>query len=741
MNKKSFFALISIAAASAMFGESSYTLENITVSGEAGANGNGLIKKEFKEAASPRRYTKDAVNTLGKQTNINVFTVVDMEPSVSFSSADIFGSNESSYHDPVRIRGKNQSGPGGVLTVEGLPMNSNPGGGKTIYDLENFSSIDVYKGYVPVDKSIGFSNLIGKIDMTIDRPKNSLGGTLAQTLGSDAMSRTFVRVDSGKIGDVKAFASLSYMSGDKNKGEGDLKRANGSAGVVYTPNDALKAELFVVYNSDEHHNYYQLSYAEAKDLGSYFGKDFSTNRASSQYYDYNKQNFDDTALMANISYKLTPDSKIAFKPYFLQDKGDYWFASGANVVDWVIDHQLFGATLSYEKSFSNAINMKIGYWTHRQQPPGPPVSQKKYTVTPSGSLSFAGWAMLAKNNYHDFHSPYIEFSGDSGAWTYTAGARYLNFKLGALKSYTNGTGAATSQDYSAAVSNGVFDALSSVKDRYYNEVLPSFYVAYAASKDISIYFDYTRSYGYDVNLFPSYVSGRANFASKNISLQQLWDKQELELSDNFDIGVKYKNGGIVYNPNLFATKVKGKQASLYDSSVGVAYPSNNSDAMSYGAELSISGAASDNIDFLVSGSYNKYYYTDDMRTAVNTVVATKGNQIPDAPEYMAKAALTYKLGVWNFTPSVKYTDKRYGDVENKQSVPSYTVVDFDASYTKKNLFGAKEGVFRLMFTNLLNEKYISSVVTPDNALAASTSSTGYQTGAPFGVYANVTFKF
>ena len=165
--------------------------------------------------------------------------------------------------------------------------------------------------------------------------------------------------------------------------------------------------------------------------------------------------------------------------------------------------------------------------------------------------------------------------------------------------------------------------------------------------------------------------------------------------DNFDLGLKYKKDGILYNPNIFVTKVSGKQASLYDPSVGIAYPSNNSDALSYGAELSISGKATDSIDFLVSGSYNKYYFTDDMRTAANTVVSTKGNQIPDAPEYMAKAALTYKLANWSFTPSVKYTSKRYGDVENIQSIPSYTVADLDISYTKKGLFGAKEGVFRL----------------------------------------------
>lgn len=738
MNKK-IFALISVAAATTIYAADAYKLDAISTTGDAQAD-SMVAKQEQKEPFSPQTYTKEGIKTLGKQTNMNVYKVIDMSPSVSYSAVDAFGSNESSYHDPVRIRGKNQSGPGGVLSVEGLPVNSNPGGGKTIYDMENFSAVDVYKGYVPVDKSLGFSNLIGKVDMTIDKPKNEFGGSLSQMLGSDNATRTFIRVDSGKVGDVKAFASISYTAGDKNKGEGELKRTNGMLGMTYTPNDALKTELFLVQNSDEHHNYYQLSYAEAKNLGRYGGKDFATTKGTSQYYDYNKQNFDDTAVIANISYKLTSDSRISFKPYYLQDKGDYWYAQNANVVNWMIDHKLFGATLAYEKSFSSALNAKFGYWAHRQQPPGPPVSQKRYTVNASG-LTFSGWAMLAKNNYHDFHSPYVELGGESGAWSYTAGVRYLNFKLGGLKSYTNGTNASTSQDYETAISRGTLDTWASVNDKVFHEWLPSFYLSYVANSDTSVYFDYSRSYGYDVNLFPSYVSNRATFVSKNITLQQLWDKQKLEISDNFDVGVKYKKDGIVYNPNIFMTKVTGKQSSVYDSALGVGYSSNNGDAISYGAELAVSGAVSESVDFMLSGSYNKYYYTSDMRTATNTAIGAKGKQIPDAPEYMAKAAATYKLGGWGFTPSVKYTDKRYADVENTQSIPAYTIVDFDVSYTKKKLLGAKEGIFRLTFTNLLNQRYISSIVTPDNALAATNTAATYQTGAPFGVYANVNFKF
>ncbi len=133
MNKKRFCAVISIAAATAVLGADGYKLENITV---AGGSDGAFVGQEQKEPFSPQTFTKEGIRTLGKQTNMNVFKVIDMSPSVNFSSVDAFGSNESSYHDPVRIRGKNQSGPGGVLSVEGLPVNSNPGGGKTIYDME-----------------------------------------------------------------------------------------------------------------------------------------------------------------------------------------------------------------------------------------------------------------------------------------------------------------------------------------------------------------------------------------------------------------------------------------------------------------------------------------------------------------------------------------------------------------------------------------------------------------------------
>lgn len=741
--------LISLAAAGVLLAADSYNLDEISVST---AKEGFVDESKTVETPAAQTFTKKAIEAFGKQTNTNVFKVIDMSPSVNFSPVDVFGTNESSFHDPIRIRGKNQSGPGGILSVEDLPVNGNPGGGKTIYDMENFSSIELYKGYMPVDKGLGYSNLIGKVDLTFDRPKNKFGADISQALGSENASRTFVRLDSGKIGDVATFGSFSYTNSDKFKGDGSLKRTNGSVGIVYTPSSSFKTELFVVNNRDEHNNYYQLNYTETKNLDRYFDKDFGGNSKLSAYSDYNKQNFEDTMVMANIEYKFSDGSKVSFKPYYLHDDGEYWYdnnpsnASNATVINWSIDHELYGAVAKYERTLTNALNMKLGYWGGKQQPPGPPSAQRKFDVT-SGKPVFAGWAVLSKNDYSDFNTPFVEFSGKYDKWAYSAGVRYLNFKLGALKSYTFGnTGNTANPNYDAAIASSAQDPWASVNSKVYREWLPSFYLSYNATKNTSIYLDYSRSYGYDVNLFPTYVGqSYTAFKTKGITLQQLWDKQKLEISDNYELGVKHKNGGITYNPNIFMTKVKNKQASIYDPSLGAntAYPSNSAKATSYGAEMSISGAVTDSVDFMLSGAYNKYYYNDDIKTYSGGSYTAKvsGNQIPDSPEWIAKAAVTYKLGNWSFTPTVKYVDDRYGDVENTQTIPSYVLVDFDTSYTAKKLLGSKEAIFRFTITNLTNQKYVSSIITPDNALAANTTSTSYQTGAPFGAYLSANFKF
>ncbi|MFA5214678.1 TonB-dependent receptor [Sulfuricurvum sp.] len=744
--------MISIAAC-AVLAANPITIERIVVTDTQSDNDQLIADGNLSAHENHQTFTAKSIATLGTQANMNPYSIIQFSPSVNFTPVDPAGSNEPSYHDPIRIRGKSQTGPGGVYSIESLPVSSNPGGGKLMMDMENVASIDLFKGYLPVDKNLGFSSLIGKVNMDILRPSDTMGANISQSLGKDSFNRTFVRFDTGKIGDVSVFGSFSQTSADKTKGSGDLKRTNGMFGLKYQPNNAFKAELFAIKNSDDHHNYYNLSYTEATNLGQFYNKDFGTAHPTTSnnvnYYDWNKQSFDTTTVLANFEYKPTIKDTFSFKPYYKKDSGDYWYSSGNlatptatnRVIDWHMNHDVFGGVAAYDHEFSEAFNTKIGYWFHKQLPPGPPSDQTKYKVDASGNLVYDGYATLADNGYHTIQSPFLQLSGTMDRFNYLIGARYQTFKLGSLHSYTNGTNAATSSDYNTAIATGTLDPWASVDAKTFHTFIPSLYLGYNLTNDTTLYVDYARTYGFDVNLFPSYVSSRASFVAKGVTLQQLWDKQGLEISDNIDLGLKTMVGAITLNPNLYVSFVKNKQATVYDAQYAVMYPTNVGNALGYGAELSAYGPINEQLEFLLGLSYNKYTFTQNFSSSATTTVNTDGKQLPDAPEYMAKAALSYHLGKWTLTPSVRYTSSRWGDVQNTQKIDPSTLVDFDMAYRMDSFMGSKNAVFRLTGTNLTNVKYISTINTADNFLAASTTATTYQTGAPFGLYGSINLKF
>lgn len=740
--------ILSLAACSAL-SAIPLGIERIVVS-DTVDDGNSMIVDSNLSNAN-QTFGKKSISTLSTQANMNPYSVIAYSPSVNFTPVDQAGSNEPSYHDPIRIRGKSQSGPGGVYMIDGMPISSNPGGGKQLMDMENIASIDLLKGYVPVDKNLGFSSLIGKVDMNLREASSKAGAEVSQSFGSDNFMRTFVRIDSGKIGDIAIFGSFSDLSNDKSKGAGDLKRLNGTIGLTYIPNSAFKAKITAIRNSDSHNNYYNLSYAEAKDLGENFNKDFSTTKPTNSnnvnYFDWNKQHFLTTAALGEVEYRPSSSDIITIKPYYKKDVGDYWYSNGNinsaaasnRVVNWQMDHDLYGTTAAYDHIFSDALKTTIGYWYHKQLPPGPPSDQEKYKVV-NGNLVFDGYAVLSENDYHILQAPFIKLSGEISNFNYIAGLQYQTFKIGSLKSHTVNANASTSSDYDTAIATTAVDPWASVDAETFHTYIPSLYLGYNFTPSTSVYIDYSRTYGFDVNLFPTYVnpSNRSTLKSHGITLQQLWDELNLELSDNIDLGMKTTLGAITLNPNLFVSFVQNKQANI--ALYGINLPSNIGDALGYGAELSAYGPINEQLEFLVGLSYNRYNFTQNFKSGTTTL-ETDGKQLPDAPKYMAKAALSYHLGDWTFTPSARYTSSRWGDVANTQKIDPFTIVDFDMAYRMGQFMGSRNALFRVTATNLTNEKYIATINAADNALAASTTSSTYQTGEPFGLFASINLKF
>jgi iron complex outermembrane receptor protein len=83
--------------------------------------------------------------------------------------------------------------------------------------------------------------------------------------------------------------------------------------------------------------------------------------------------------------------------------------------------------------------------------------------------------------------------------------------------------------------------------------------------------------------------------------------------------------------------------------------------------------------------------------------------------------------------------QRYGDIENKEKIDAYTLVDLNLSYAIKNIWTLEEVSFGLSFTNLFNQKYISIIKNDQDATQAL--STSYYPGAPFTAIASIGIKY
>jgi outer membrane receptor protein involved in Fe transport len=136
-------------------------------------------------------------------------------PGVTFLTADPWGNNEQNIS--LFIHGFNQQQLG--YTLDGVPLgdqnygNFNGLSPQRAVISENVGRITLATGAGDLGTP-STSNLGGTIDVFSSDPKRDLGVNVQQTFGSYAASRTYVRVDSGDLGD----GTRLYVSGVRQDG-------------------------------------------------------------------------------------------------------------------------------------------------------------------------------------------------------------------------------------------------------------------------------------------------------------------------------------------------------------------------------------------------------------------------------------------------------------------------------------------------------------------------------------------
>ncbi|NTW50696.1 MAG: outer membrane beta-barrel protein [Chlorobiales bacterium] len=467
--------------------------------------------------------------------------------------------------------------------------------------------------------------------------------------------------------------------------------------------------------------------------------DYSSDRNSYFYYDYNRNKFEDWALFANAEFNVTENSKFHIKPYYWSDKGYYLetitLANSQNRVRrWDIDHDSKGILGEYNFKLEG-FDLNVGYLYHTQERPGPPTSWKNYKVV-SGKLVFDSWALLSNSSSHDLHSPFISGKYMIGNFLVEGGIKYLSYKMPSMITYkTKGIGD-VSYEEALKLSSGVEDSASVMSAKTITDIFPNLSVSMFLKDNLSAHASYGKNYVNHVDIYPYFLSQRSMFYGKKISFEQIWDERGMEVSHNFELGLRYSTGTWRIVPTIYYAIHNNKQAILYDPAVNATYPRNAADARAYGFEIETEVMPIENLTCYGSFSWNRFYFAQNISSSTGTTLDVEGNQVPDAPEFLVKAFVSYKLGDFTLTPILRYTSSRYGDILQKEKVEGFALVDLDVNYSTA-LFGLKNVDLSLTFLNIFDKKYVSIISTSDYKTLASS----YQPGSPFTVVGSISVSY
>ena len=692
--------------------------------------------------------TQKGIELLGTPAKTSVYNALDILPGLNAESKDPYGLSGTD----VRIRGV--KGLFNGITVEGIPnYGIMPiGAREDIYDMENMESVSLYKGASPADLGTGSGNRGGSIELKLRRPEDKAGIKLDQSFGSKDFLRTFLRIDSGKLlTKTSLFGSYSYTDADKWKGKGDLGgRDHVTLGLNQQINDVINIDLFYKFNEIERHFFKDLNYEQADHIDHhdnfyhhYNNELTSDPKKDINYYDYNRGTFINRDFMSIIDINISEKFNLSLKPYHSSEDANFREGKkGFPVVGYgpkmkkpgilnkIRDLERYGVIPEINLDILD-FEITAGYWFESNDLEK---YVKRYVTTPDG-LKYNGYMYYAKNDGHGkIHSPYAKVSYELNKFKFQAGLKYFYYEEPASTGYISDATLELKEDPDI-----------SLKETDYDEILPTFGIGYEFNKNIKMYFNYGRNYMRPYAYVPItnlYVMKKKLFKKANMTLQDIFDDWEMETSDNFDLGFRYSHRYFSVAPVFFYCKHNDLLASIDDPRIinpkdnkPVTYYQNVGDATAYGFELELNLYPLKNLMVYFNPSYTDMSFDDDFKRGDHTL-KIKDNQIPDTPKWIVKSGLIYTINNFEISPTVKWTDSRYGDALHKEKIDDYAVVDLNLRYTIDDFWGLREAKVGLELSNLFDERYVGAIIADDTGTGAE-----YYAGPPFTAILTISGKF
>jgi iron complex outermembrane receptor protein len=671
---------------------------------------------------------------------------------VNFQSADPYGAYEWSTR--ITVRGFNQNRMG--FTLDGVPLGDMTYGNHNGLHISRAIPTELV-GSVTLSQGTGSlatassSNLGGAIQFVSADPGSDLGVDLEQSFGSDDALRTFLRFDTGTLGEGTRLM-LSYADGstEKWKGAGEQQVTMYNLKLVQ---DVGEGDLTVFYNNSDRA---EIDYQDlSKDITARRGLEWDN-----YYPDWN------AAVAAADACGTSGTCDDA-----------YWNASGLRQDDlaYVALDLPLGEALRFDITGYFHTNEGQGLWgtPYVPSPGGAPLSIRttEYDLSREGVVTALTWTLgsheveggfwYETNDFNQARRFYAEPSRAAPTrsfedfqtnpfrtdWEYDFDTETLVFHLqdtmalGDAVRLNIGFRSVTSENEATTVTGPVKSGTIEAEDTF----LPQVGLNWAVGDNVELF----TSVAENIRTFAS--SGTSGpFSTTAAGFAAIRDVVEPEKATNFEAGLRFRSDDAIEGlVALYVVDFENRLLGIPQGPGIVGNPSvlaNVGSVETTGIETALNWRPMANFSWFTSLAFNDSEYADDYTVVdgagVATVVPVSGKQVTDTPEMLVKSQVAYDNGAFFLRADVNYTDERYYTYLNDGSVDAYTLLNIGVGYRFTMGRAIEELVIQADATNVTDETYYSTI--DSNGFVTSDPTGTAQTlllGAPRQLFVSLKARF
>lgn len=666
---------------------------------------------------------------------------IEKLPSVSFQSADPFGTYE--WSSRVSIRGFNQNQLG--YTLDGIPLGDSSYGnnnglhiGRAIIS-ENIGVTRVSQG----SGSIGTqatNNLGGTLEFFSADPSDGFGVDANLTYGSSNTMRAFGRINFGEAGGVRGFLSGVYHNADKWKGGGEQRSMHVNAKAIIPVGDA-EFDGFFSYSDRAEQDYQDLSLEMINRLGydhdNYFpdyAKAISAargvyvapiNNIDDSYYDASGLR-KDTLASYGLTAPLADGVTFKIKAYYHNNTGQGTWGTpyvpspngvpmSARTTEYDIQR---GGVFSSLNAEVGDHEVTVGGWYEHNDF----TQARRFYAYESNTTPGLDHTKFLRNPF--FTQWLFDFNTDT--------LQYFvqdKISLGDLTINLGWKGFQVNNESDPRIQGSL--AAGKIKSQDWFQ--PHAGVAYKMTDKAEIFGGFTQ-------VTRAFVSSATSgpFATTQAGFNALVTRDlKPESSDTFELGARYNDN--VFNGviGLYYVNFRNRLLGVQTGAGIVGNPAilqNVGSVRSLGFEAAGDVRLGGGMTLFASYSYTGATYRENVITPT-AVIATKGKEVVDTPKHLLRGEVAYDNDAFFGRVGANYMSKRYFNYLNDRSVPGRVLVDATVGYRLDAGLRAPLEL-QLNATNLFDKEYVST--TGSNGFGNSGDNQTLLAGSPRQVF--VTLK-